>query len=72
MRRLPIIVLTLLGALLAGFADGPSTPPMKLKVGDTAPDFTLRDQAGKDVALHDFQGKKTVVLAVFVFAFSGG
>jgi cytochrome oxidase Cu insertion factor (SCO1/SenC/PrrC family) len=47
-------------------------PPLALKVGDAAPDFTLRGQSGKDVSLHDFQGRKTVVLAFYVFAFSGG
>lgn len=50
----------------------PQLPPMTLKVGDPAPDFTLRDQNGKEVSLKDFQGKKTVVLAFYVFAFSGG
>ena len=47
-------------------------PALKLKVGDAAPDFTLRDQNGKDVSLHDYKGKKNVVLAFYVFAFSGG
>jgi cytochrome oxidase Cu insertion factor (SCO1/SenC/PrrC family) len=46
--------------------------PMQLKVGDSAPDFTLRDQNGKEVSLKDFRGKKTVALAFYVFAFSGG
>ena len=33
------------------------------KVGDTAPDFTLYDIAGKDaVTLSDFQGKRPVAL----------
>jgi cytochrome oxidase Cu insertion factor (SCO1/SenC/PrrC family) len=50
--------------------EGP--PPMTLKVGDKVPDFTLRDQNGKEVSLHDFTGKKNVVLAFFVFAFTGG
>ena len=31
-------------------------------VGDKAPDFKLRDQNGKEVALSDFRGKKAVVL----------
>ena len=47
-------------------------PPMTLKVGDSAPNFTLRDQNGKDVSLKDFEGKKSVALAFYVFAFTGG
>lgn len=43
-----------------------------LKVGDKAPDFTLPDQNGKKVKLSDFQGKKNVVLAFYVLAFTGG
>ena len=52
--------------------DQPSPPDPKVKVGNTAPDFTLRDQTGKDVKLSDFRGKKNVVLAFYVFAFTGG
>lgn len=33
-----------------------------LKIGDTAPDFTLPDSFGSKVHLADFQGKKNVVL----------
>jgi cytochrome oxidase Cu insertion factor (SCO1/SenC/PrrC family) len=47
----------------------------ELKVGDTAPDFTLLAFDGKDVkpvSLHDYKGKKNVVLAFYVFAFTGG
>jgi peroxiredoxin len=43
-----------------------------LKVGDEAPDFTLRDQNNKEVKLSDFRGKKNVALAFFVAAFTGG
>lgn len=35
---------------------------MALKVGDKAPDFTLFNQDGELVSLHDFKGKKVVVL----------
>jgi peroxiredoxin len=45
------------------------------KVGDTAPDFTLKYFDGgnlKDVKLSDYRGKKNVVLAFYVFAFTGG
>ena len=50
----------------------PKAPTTHLKVGDVAPDFTLRDTAGKPVKLSDFRGKKTVVLAFYVLAFTGG
>jgi peroxiredoxin len=43
-----------------------------LKVGDTAPDFKLPSSAGKPIALSEFRGKKTVVLAFFPAAFTGG
>jgi peroxiredoxin len=49
--------------------------PLKIKVGDAAPDFTLLEYDGnglKPVSLHDFKGKKNVALAFFVFAFTGG
>jgi len=52
-----------------------SSGSLKLKPGDTAPDFTLLAFDGKDVkavSLHDFKGKKNVVLAFYVFAFTGG
>lgn len=52
-------------------AAGNNTPQPSYKVGDVAPDFTMRDQNGKNVSLHDFRGKN-VVLAFYVFAFSGG
>jgi len=45
------------------------------KVGDMAPDFTLKYFDGndrKDVRLSDYRGKKNVALAFFVFAFTGG
>jgi cytochrome oxidase Cu insertion factor (SCO1/SenC/PrrC family) len=45
------------------------------KVGDMAPDFTLKHFDGnelKDVKLSDYRGKKNVVLAFYIFAFTGG
>lgn len=49
-----------------------AAPEPTVKVGDTAPDFTLLDQNRKSVKLSDFRGKKSVVLAFYVFAFTGG
>ena len=60
----------------------PATPPpaphTSLKVGDAAPDFNLPSTAvdanNRTVRykLSDFKGKKNVVLAFYVLAFTGG
>jgi peroxiredoxin (alkyl hydroperoxide reductase subunit C) len=56
----------------------PAAPRTHLKVGQPAPDFTLTSTiAGPDgrkvrYKLSDFKGKKNVVLAFYVFAFTGG
>ena len=45
------------------------------KVGDLAPDFKLKYFDGhdlKDVTLAQYRGQKQVVLAFYVFAFTGG
>ncbi len=45
------------------------------KVGDMAPDFTLKYFDGKDlkdVSLSEYRGKKNVVVGFFIFAFTGG
>jgi len=52
-----------------------SSSDLKLKVGDMAPDFTLHYFDGnglKDIKLSDYRGKKNVVLAFYIFAFTGG
>ena len=70
-----------LGLLVAAvLAAAPAVPragksevaKMTLKVGDTAPDFTLLSDQWKTVKLSDYRGKKNVFLAVYVLAFSGG
>jgi cytochrome oxidase Cu insertion factor (SCO1/SenC/PrrC family) len=43
-----------------------------LKVGDIAPDFTLLDNQWKQIHLSDYRGKKNVVLAFYVLAFTEG
>lgn len=50
-------------------------PAPELKVGDMAPDFKLQYFDGNDlktVTLQDYRGKKNVVLAFYIFAFTGG
>lgn len=44
---------------------------MAVEVGDSAPDFELKDQHGTPVKLSDFRGKKNVVLVFYPLAFSG-
>ena len=56
----------------------PPAPHTNLKVGQMAPDFTLPstivgpDKRSVRYKLSDFRGKKNVVLAFYVFAFTGG
>ncbi len=56
----------------------PAAPHTNLKVGQAAPDFTLASTAvgpdgrGMRFKLSDFKGKKNVVLAFYVLAFTGG
>jgi cytochrome oxidase Cu insertion factor (SCO1/SenC/PrrC family) len=70
MKRL--IAAVLLVGLWAPALRAADTPPPTVKVGDMAPDFTLTDQNGNKVSLHDFKGKKNVALAFYIFAFTGG
>ena len=45
---------------------------MAIAVGDQAPEFTARDATGRgEVKLSDFAGR-TVVLAFYALAFTGG
>ncbi len=69
MKRLRQIAV---GVLLCGCLAGPPAWAGALAVGDKAPDFALPDQNGKVVKLSDFRGQKTVVLAFYVLAFTGG
>ena len=67
-----VLLLGTLAASIGVSAQNTPPPDPKIKVGDTAPDFTLRDQSGNQVKLSDFHGKKDVVLAFYIFAFTGG
>ena len=82
-RRCTLWMSVFLTVLLIGFeclfvfgrqaAQSAAAPPATtLKVGDAAPDFELPDQNSKKVRLSDFRGKKNVVLAFYVLAFTGG
>jgi mycoredoxin-dependent peroxiredoxin len=44
---------------------------MAVEVGETAPDFELKDQHGSPVELSSFRGRKNVVLVFYPLAFSG-
>jgi peroxiredoxin len=74
-RRIRILAAALLLAMsTALFAQSKEASSMP-KVGDMAPDFTLKyfqDGNLKDMKLSDFRGKKNVVLAFYIFAFTGG
>jgi len=45
---------------------------MALKVGDKAPDFTLKDGQRQEWSLESYRGKKNVVIAFYLLAFTGG
>ncbi len=44
---------------------------MTVQIGDTAPDFELKDQTGQPVRLFDYRGKKNVVLVFYPMSFTG-
>ena len=73
MKKLAFLILAATIFVTTAFSQGaPKPPTTQLKVGDMAPDFTLTDTTGKPVKLSDFRGKKSVVLAFYVLAFTGG
>ena len=78
MRRTALVLICLLasGLSLPGRVlaqeKKEAPPPLALKVGDEAPDFTLTDDSGAKVTLSSFRGKKNVALAFYIFAFTGG
>ena len=44
---------------------------MAVETGQAAPDFTLKDQDGNDVALSSLLGNQSVVIVFYPFTFSG-
>jgi hypothetical protein len=86
-RVLSVLILLVAPSLAAAQTPSPTPAPQRttppaphtnLKVGQPAPDFTLPSSIsgadGRKVSykLSDFKGKKNVVLAFYVFAFTGG
>jgi peroxiredoxin Q/BCP len=72
-----IAALALTGAMITGTAavvraEKKEEAAAGPKVGDKAPEFTAKDQDGKDVSLKDFAGKKAVILWFFPKAMTGG
>jgi hypothetical protein len=70
----PVLLLASSLAMSAPLLAQNASSPMP-KVGDMAPDFTLMYFDGNDrkpVKLSDYRGKKNVVVAFYVFAFTGG
>ena len=69
-----LLLCLVLLAVLNAVALAQQAPPPKthLKIGDPAPEFSLRATDGKQYKLSDFKGKKNVVLAIYVLAFTGG
>jgi cytochrome oxidase Cu insertion factor (SCO1/SenC/PrrC family) len=65
-------LLLLLAAQFPAAAQDDAMATTTLKVGDVAPDFALPSDQNKPVKLSDYRGKKTVILAFYVLAFTGG
>jgi peroxiredoxin len=73
LNRALTTTLSILLAITTTSSAAPAKP--NLKVGSVAPDFTLQYFDGNDlkkVSLHDFRGKKNVMLGFYIFAFTGG
>lgn len=73
MRIISFLGMAVGTVLTAGMlsAQAPAPPKTHLKVGDAAPDFSLRTTAGSTFKLSEQRGK-TVVVAFFPAAFTGG
>ena len=57
---------------LAGGVMAQAQSPVELKVGDQAPEFSLKGTDGKTHSLSDYRDKKAVVVAWFPRAFTQG
>jgi cytochrome oxidase Cu insertion factor (SCO1/SenC/PrrC family) len=67
-----LLLLLLMAGQFPAAAQQDAIAKTNLKVGDVAPDFTLLANDWKPVKLSDFRGKKNVILAFYVLAFTSG
>jgi hypothetical protein len=72
-----LVALSSVGSIAAqSKPEASGTPALQMpKVGEMATDFTLNYFDGNDlkaVSLSQYRGKKNVVVAFFIFAFTGG
>ncbi len=67
-----LVMLLFTAGQLTSAAQEDAIAKTHLKVGDVAPDFTLMSDKWEKVKLSDFRGKKNVILAFYVLAFTGG
>ena len=76
MQKLLAVLLAVLAAAPAlAQSEQPENSSSMPKVGQMAPDFTLNYFDGNDlkpISLSQYRGKKNVVVAFFIFAFTGG
>jgi len=79
MRSMPLKTIIVAAALAGSWVAGATRARQDVKVthtslkaGDVAPDFTLLDNQWKQVHLSEYRGKKNVVLAFYVLAFTEG
>lgn len=66
------IALAIAAVPLAAIAQQAAITTTNLKVGDVAPDFTLPSDQNTSVTLSSFRGKKNVILAFYILAFTSG
>jgi hypothetical protein len=72
LRTLAISVAAAAVGLANAARAGNGLPPVELKPGDIAPDFSLPGSDGRTYQLRDFVGKRGLVMAWFPKAFTGG
>jgi len=69
---IPTLLLLFAAAPRGATAQTPQIAKTNLKVGETAPDFTLLSDQWTPVTLSSYRGKNNVILAFYVLAFTSG